>query len=95
MAHNSPHRGVIYSSMQGQYGTGYVAVVTHEDHKNGVIKAGEQHYSNKRWPGDFARKIDLVKRRWIRDCKVADLEFILQNQSDSAMLAVYLNSLNY
>jgi hypothetical protein len=49
---------LVYAS--AYHGTGHVAVVTHVDEANGFIEVGEQNYSNEPWPGNFARKIELV-----------------------------------
>jgi glutathionylspermidine amidase/synthetase len=50
--------------------TGHVAVVIDVDYKDGAIEVGEQNYNNEPWPGDFSRKIDLVKKGdnyWLLD----------------------------
>ena len=52
------------------YGTGHVAVITGMDHENGLIKVGEQNYSNTPWLNDYARTIKYIKsdgRYWVLD----------------------------
>lgn len=44
------------------HGTGHVAVVTDADYKAGDIEVGERNYSNEPWPGDFSRKIELIRK---------------------------------
>jgi CHAP domain len=51
-------------------GTGHVAVITEVDLKSGRLKVAEQNFLNRRWPGDYARQIDLVAkngRYWVLD----------------------------
>ncbi|MDH5473514.1 MAG: CHAP domain-containing protein [Gammaproteobacteria bacterium] len=50
--------------------TGHVAVVLNVDYKNGFIEVGEQNYTNDLWPGNYARKIELIKKSdiyWLLD----------------------------
>jgi glutathionylspermidine amidase/synthetase len=42
--------------------TGHVAVVVNVDHENGLIRVGEQNYSNEVWPGKYAREIKFVNK---------------------------------
>jgi glutathionylspermidine amidase/synthetase len=51
-------------------GTGHVAVVTGIDIKNGLVEVSEQNFNNESWPGDYARKITLIKKGgdyWLLD----------------------------
>jgi glutathionylspermidine amidase/synthetase len=51
-------------------GTGHVAVVIDVDYEGGFIEVAEQNYNNEPWPGDFARRIELVNKDdnyWLLD----------------------------
>lgn len=50
--------------------TGHVAVVTNVDYDKGLIEVGEQNYKNEKWPGNYARSIEFMKkdkRFWLLD----------------------------
>lgn len=50
--------------------TGHVAIVIDVNHKKGIIEVGEQNYSNMIWPGNYSRKIELIKKDdiyWLLD----------------------------
>jgi hypothetical protein len=67
---NPPQTGDLLVYASAFHGTGHVAVVTAVDEVNGLIEVGEQNYSNEPWPGDFARKIELVRKGadyWLMD----------------------------
>lgn len=52
------------------HNTGHVAVVVDVDIRGGVIEVGEQNYDNAPWPGEFSRKIELIKNGdsyWLLD----------------------------
>jgi hypothetical protein len=51
-------------------GTGHVAVVTRMDIKGGTVEVSEQNFHNELWTHDYARKIELLKKRgkyWLLD----------------------------
>ena len=51
-------------------GTGHVAVVTGVDAGANEIEVSEQNFNNDSWPGDYARKISLIRkdaRYWLLD----------------------------
>jgi hypothetical protein len=51
-------------------GTGHVAVVTAVDLPAHQVRVAEENYRNRKWPGDYARAIDLVVRNgryWVLD----------------------------
>lgn len=59
---------LIYAS--AYLGTGHVAVVTAVDQRSGRVLVAEQNFLNRKWPGDYARRLDLVRhdgRWWILD----------------------------
>ena len=50
--------------------TGHVAIVTHVDTSNGFIDVAEQNFSNKTWPDNYARRIELINKDgayWLLD----------------------------
>lgn len=52
------------------HNTGHVAVVVVVDKVTGFIEVGEQNYDNILWPGEFSRKIELIKKGdeyWLLD----------------------------
>jgi glutathionylspermidine amidase/synthetase len=66
----APRIGDMLIYAKAFYGTGHVAIVTDVDLKNGFVKVGEQNYNNDPWPGDYARKIDLINKNgkyWLLD----------------------------
>jgi glutathionylspermidine amidase/synthetase len=51
-------------------GTGHVAVVTGMDLATHKVRVAEENYLNRKWPGDYAREIELVVRDgryWLLD----------------------------
>ncbi len=51
-------------------GTGHLAVVLRADPAGGSVDVAEQNFDNRPWPGDYARRIDLVERGgrfWLMD----------------------------
>ena len=51
-------------------GTGHVAVITDIDFEKQLIFVGEQNFANKKWPGDYTRKISFVTvggQHWLHD----------------------------
>lgn len=50
--------------------TGHVAVVIDVDYENSLVEVGEQNFRNEKWPDNFARKIEYVKKGgsyWLLD----------------------------
>ncbi len=59
---------LIYAS--AYLGTGHVAVISGVDLSAHKVKVAEENYLNTKWPGDYAREIDLVVqdgRYWLLD----------------------------
>lgn len=51
-------------------GTGHVAVVTEVGANHSFVKVAEQNFANAKWPGNYARTIDIVEKNgrfWLLD----------------------------
>jgi len=65
-----PSAGDLLIYAKAYKGTGHVAVITDVDLHSHVIKVAEENYLNRKYPGDYARKIDLIERHqryWVLD----------------------------
>jgi hypothetical protein len=65
-----PSVGDLLIYARAYLGTGHVAVITDVDLHSHVIKVAEENYRNRKYPGDYARKIDLIERHhryWVLD----------------------------
>ncbi len=65
-----PQFGDLLVYSKDYHNTGHVAVVVDVDIRGGYIEVGEQNYNNDLWPGEFSRKIGLIKkddRYWLLD----------------------------
>lgn len=61
--------------------TGHVAVVSNVSTNSKIITIAEQNFNNKRWPGDYARKLALVNKDghyWILDAYLLGWKSIRQ-----------------
>jgi glutathionylspermidine amidase/synthetase len=66
----SPRRGDLLIWSSGYLGTGHVAIVTRVDHEEGYVEVAEQNFLNQGWPGSYARRIPLQRRKggvWLDD----------------------------
>lgn len=69
-AQSKPVNGDLLIYSEAFLGTGHVAVVVGCDSEAGVIRVAEQNYSNRPWPGDYAREIPLLEMNgkwWLLD----------------------------
>ena len=51
-------------------GTGHAAIVLQVDRKRGMVRVAEQNFKNQKWPGQYARTIQLIQkdgRYWVLD----------------------------
>ena len=51
-------------------GTGHAAIVLQVDRKRGILLVAEQNLKNQKWPGNYARTIQLIQkngRYWLLD----------------------------
>lgn len=65
-----PKRGDLLIYAKQYLGTGHAAVVLEVDQARGRVRVAEQNFNNKKWPGDYARSIDLIKKNgyyWLLD----------------------------
>ncbi len=68
-----PSAGDLLIYARAYLGTGHVAVVTDVNLPAHAIKVAEQNYFNRKYPGDYARKIALIEknhRYWVLDSYV-------------------------
>lgn len=66
----APRPGDLLIYAREYQNTGHVAVITSVDMAAQSIKVAEQNFANARWPGNYARVLDLVRRDghyWILD----------------------------
>jgi len=64
--------------------TGHVAVITGVDLTAGVLEVAEQNYSNRPWPADYARQIDVIDkngRYWVLDAYVLGWKRVSKERS--------------
>jgi hypothetical protein len=69
----APAVGDLLIYAKAYLGTGHVAVITGVDLSSHTLKVAEENYLNKKWPGDYARKIDMIFRDgkyWVLDAYV-------------------------
>lgn len=69
----APRQGDLLIYAREFLGTGHVAVVTSVDNGKGLVAVAEQNFENKKWPGQYARKIELIRRHghyWLLDAYV-------------------------
>jgi len=69
-ARQGPAVGDLLIYARAYLGTGHVAVVTGVDLAARKLRVAEENYFNEKWPGDYAREIDLVVkdgRYWVLD----------------------------
>ena len=65
-----PKRGDLLIYAKEYLGTGHAAVVLEVDQARGRVWVAEQNFNNKKWPGDYARSIDLINKKgryWLLD----------------------------
>lgn len=63
------------------HNTGHIAVVTAVDYKKSIIEVGEQNYNNEKWPDDYTRAIEFVKKGvnyWLLDRYLIGWKHILK-----------------
>lgn len=66
----APSVGDLLIYARAYLGTGHVAVITGVDLHGDTLEVAEENYLNRKWPGRYARKIDLLKkggRYWVLD----------------------------
>jgi CHAP domain len=66
----APAVGDLLVYARAYLGTGHVAVITAVDLPARRIRVAEENYLNRKWPGDYAREIELVVRDgryWLLD----------------------------
>jgi glutathionylspermidine amidase/synthetase len=62
------------------FNTGHVAVVTCVDLEAGLVRIAEQNFFNKKWVGNYAREIKLIKkngRYWLWDVYLLGWKHVL------------------
>ena len=65
-----PRRGDLLIYAKEYLATGHAAVVLEVDQKKGRVRVAEQNFKNQKWPGSYARSIDLVYKNgqyWVLD----------------------------
>jgi hypothetical protein len=69
----APSVGDLLIYAKAYLGTGHVAVITDVDRSSHTLKVAEENYLNKKWPDDYARKIDFILKDggyWVLDAYV-------------------------
>ncbi len=69
----APAPGDLLIYARAYEGTGHVAVITAVNRAEGEIRVAEENYRNRPWPGNYARKIALLRRNgryWVLDAYV-------------------------
>ena len=65
-----PQQGDMLIYAKAFNNTGHVAIVTEVAADGSYVKVAEQNFDNKPWQGNFARKIDLIRKvdgYWLLD----------------------------
>ena len=66
----SPEVGDLLIYAKEFLNTGHVAVITAVNTAEGMIEVAEQNFANSKWPGGYARKIEMVQhngKNWLLD----------------------------
>ena len=69
-AKQPPKRGDLLIYGREYLGTGHVAIVLKVDRQRGIVRVAEQNFKNQKWPGNYARTIQLIQkngRYWLLD----------------------------
>ena len=69
-AKQPPKRGDLLIYGREFLGTGHAAIVLQVDRKRGILLVAEQNLKNQKWPGNYARTIQLIQkngRYWLLD----------------------------
>jgi hypothetical protein len=65
-----PQRGDLLIWSSSFLGTGHVAVVSRVDHEAAYVEVVEQNFLNQKWPGKYARRIPIQRRKggiWLEE----------------------------